>query len=47
MPWPILDDPVQSTGDIHIAQFAGLLRSLSKGTDRPVLIAVHELALFD
>ncbi len=47
MPWLILDDPVQSMDDVHIAQFAALLRSLSKGMDRQVVIAVHERALFD
>ena len=47
MPWLILDDPVQSMDDVHIAQFAALLRSLSKGMNRQVVIAVHERALFD
>lgn len=47
MPWLILDDPVQSMDDVHITQFAALLRSLSKGMDRQVVIAVHERALFD
>lgn len=47
MPWLILDDPVQSMDDVHIAQFAALLRSVSKGMDRQVVIAVHERALFD
>lgn len=47
MPWLILDDPVQSMDDVHIAQFAALLRSLAKGMKRQVIIAVHERALFD
>lgn len=47
MPWLLLDDPVQSMDDVHIAQFAALLRSLSKGMNRQVIIAVHERALFD
>lgn len=47
MPWLILDDPVQSMDDVHIAQFAALLRSLSKGMNRQVVVAVHERALFD
>lgn len=46
-PWLILDDPVQSMDDVHIAQFAALLRTLSKGMNRQVVIAVHERALFD
>lgn len=47
MPWLVLDDPVQSMDDVHIAQFAALLRTLSKGMDRQIIIAVHERALFD
>ncbi len=47
MPWLALDDPVQSMDDVHIAQFAALLRTLSKGTGRQLVIAVHERALFD
>jgi exonuclease SbcC len=47
MPWLILDDPVQSMDDVHIAQFAALLRSISKGIGRQVIVAVHERALFD
>jgi DNA repair protein SbcC/Rad50 len=47
MPWLVLDDPVQSMDDVHIAQFAALLRTLSKGTDRQLVVAVHERALFD
>jgi len=47
MPWLVLDDPVQSMDDVHIAQFAGLLRSLSKGMDRQIVVAVHERALFE
>lgn len=46
-PWLILDDPVQSMDDVHIAQFAALLRTLSKKLDKQVIIAVHERALFD
>ena len=46
-PWLVLDDPVQSMDDVHIAQFAALLRTLSKGAGRQVVVAVHERALFD
>jgi DNA repair protein SbcC/Rad50 len=46
-PWLLLDDPVQSMDDVHIAQFAALLRSLSKGMNRQLIVAVHERALFD
>jgi DNA repair protein SbcC/Rad50 len=47
MSWLVLDDPVQSMDDVHIAQFAALLRTLSKGMSRQLIIAVHERALFD
>ena len=47
LPWLILDDPVQSMDDVHISQFAALLRTLSKGLRRQVIIAVHDHALFD
>ena len=47
LPWLILDDPVQSMDDVHIAQFAALLRTLAKRGGRQVIVAVHEKALFD
>ncbi|MCH4549429.1 MULTISPECIES: AAA family ATPase [Rhizobium] len=47
LPWLILDDPVQSMDDIHIAHFAALLRTLSKEHDRQILIAVHDRQLFE
>ncbi|MGG6898566.1 AAA family ATPase [Rhizobium sp. BR 315] len=47
MPWLVLDDPVQSMDDVHIAQFAALLRTLSKGLGKQLVVAVHERALFD
>ncbi|MER9375502.1 AAA family ATPase [Mesorhizobium sp. M0491] len=47
MPWLVLDDPVQSMDDVHIAQFAALLRTFSKGMGRQLVVAVHERALFD
>lgn len=31
--------------DLHVAQFAALLRTLSKGMDRQVVVAIHERAL--
>lgn len=45
-PLLIIDDPVQSMDEVHIAQFAALLRTL-KAANRQVIIAVHERALFD
>jgi len=47
LPWLVLDDPVQSMDDVHIAQFAALLRTLSKSLNKQVVVAVHERALFD
>jgi exonuclease SbcC len=47
LPWLILDDPVQSMDEVHIAQFAALLRTLSKTHNRKIVIAVHERALFE
>jgi len=47
LPWLILDDPVQSMDDVHIAQFAALLRTLSKEHGRQVVVAVHDRQLFD
>lgn len=47
LPWLIIDDPVQSMDEIHIAQFAALLRTLSKQRGRQVVVAVHERPLFE
>ncbi len=46
-PWLVLDDPVQSMDEMHIAQFAALLRTLAKAENRQVVIAVHERPLFE
>ena len=47
LPWLMLDDPVQSMDEVHISQFAALLRTLSKQHGRRVVIAVHEHPLFE
>ncbi len=47
LPWLVLDDPVQSMDELHVAQFAALLRTLAKREDRQVIIAIHERQLFD
>ena len=47
LPWLVLDDPVQNMDDIHIAQFAAFLRTLTRQKKRQVVIAVHEKPLFD
>jgi DNA repair protein SbcC/Rad50 len=47
LPWLLLDDPVQSMDEVHVAQFAALLRTLTREQGRRVVLAVHERALFD
>ena len=47
LPWLVLDDPVQSMDEVHVSQFAALLRTLSKEHNRQIVIAVHDRALFD
>jgi exonuclease SbcC len=47
LPCLVIDDPVQSMDEVHIAQFAALLRTLSKQHHRQVIVAVHEKPLFD
>lgn len=47
LPWLILDDPVQSIDDVHIAHFSALLRTLSKEYRRQIIIAVHDRQLFE
>jgi exonuclease SbcC len=47
LPWLILDDPVQSMDDVHIAHFAALLRTLSKEHGRQMIVAVHDRQLFE
>ena len=47
LPWLILDDPVQSMDDVHIAHLAALLRTLSKQHQRQIVIAVHDRQLFE
>jgi hypothetical protein len=33
--------------EVHIAQFAALLRTLSKSHNRQIILAVHERSLFE
>ena len=47
LPWLVLDEPVQSMDDVHIANFAALLRTLSKQHGRQILVAVQNRNLFD
>jgi exonuclease SbcC len=47
VPCLVFDDPVQSMDEVHVAQFAGLVRVLSKHHGRQIVIAVHERELFE
>ncbi|MDU0326311.1 AAA family ATPase [Microbacterium sp. KSW2-21] len=47
LPWIIFDDPVQSMDDIHVANFATIVRQLAFVHGRQVVIAVHQPELFD
>jgi len=47
LPWLLLDDPVQSMDEVHVAQFAAVLRTLTRQHGRRIVVAVHERALFD
>lgn len=47
VPCLVFDDPVQSMDEVHVAQFAGLIRVLSKHHSRQVIVAVHERELFE
>lgn len=47
LPWLVLDDPVQNMDEVHIAQFAALLRTISRAHGTKVIVAVHERTLFD
>ena len=47
LPWLVLDDPVQSMDEVHVAQFAALLRTVSKTHGTKIIVAVHERPLFD
>lgn len=47
VPCLVFDDPVQAMDEVHVAQFAALIRLLAKRNDRQVIIAVHERELFD
>jgi exonuclease SbcC len=47
LPWLVIDDPVQSMDEVHIAQFAALLRTLSKSQGCQIILAMHERPLFD
>lgn len=47
VPCLVFDDPVQAMDEVHVSQFAALMRTLSKDLKRQIVIAVHERELFD
>ncbi len=47
LPWLIFDDPVQSMDDLHVSNFAAMVKQLTRRNGRQVVIAVHERELFD
>lgn len=47
LPWLIFDDPVQSMDDLHVSNFAALIKQLIRNNGRQVIIAVHQKELFD
>lgn len=47
LPCLVFDDPVQAMDEVHVAQFAALMRMLAKQNGRQIVIAVHERELFD
>lgn len=47
IPCLVFDDPVQAMDEVHVTQFAALIRMLARQHERQVIIAVHERELFD
>lgn len=47
LPWLIFDDPVQSMDDLHVSNFAALVKQLIRNNGCQVMIAVHQRELFD
>lgn len=47
VPCLVFDDPVQAMDEVHVAQFAGLIRLLAKRNERQIIVAVHERELFE
>ena len=43
----VLDDPVQSMDDIHVAQLANLLRAIVREAGRQLVLCVHERSLYE
>lgn len=47
LPWLVFDDPVQSMDELHVSNFAAMVKQLTRKNGRQVVIAVHERELFD
>lgn len=47
LPWLVFDDPVQSMDELHVSNFASLVKQLTRHNGQQVVIAVHERELFD
>lgn len=47
MPVMLLDDPVRSMDEVHVANFASLLRTVCRDSGRQVLVAVHDRSLLN
>ena len=47
LPWIVLDDPVQSMDDIHVANFSAMVKQLVRSQGRQIIIAVHQRDLFN
>lgn len=47
MPVMLLDDPVRSMDEVHVANFASLLRTVCRDSKRQVVVAVHDRSLLN
>ncbi|RHW25396.1 hypothetical protein D0Z08_19400 [Nocardioides immobilis] len=47
LPWLVFDDPVQSMDDLHVSNFAAMVKQLTRRHDRQIVVAVHERDLFE
>lgn len=47
LPWLVFDDPVQSMDDLHVSNFAAMVKQLTRRHNRQVVVAVHERDLFE
>lgn len=47
LPWLLLDDPIQSMDEVHVANFAATLKQVVRQQGRQVVITLHQKELFD